>query len=67
MKHTVEIVDLLEITGRGTILVVDQSPKDFTVGDLVNEKYVITAIEAMYGLMYPPKAKNVCGLVVKKI
>lgn len=67
MKHQVEVIERFNITGRGTVFVVNQFPEDFTVGDLVNEEYIIVAIEGTRLLVHPPRYKNECGLVVKKI
>lgn len=66
MKHEIEIMQELDITGRGHVLVVNEFPNTFNVGDVINNKWEVRSIEGAWVLIHPPKHKRGCGLVVKE-
>ena len=57
MNYKVEILDQIEVLGRGTILVVNRD--NYHLNDIINDEYIISAIEHS---QYSSKM----GLVVKK-
>lgn len=58
MNYKVEILDQIEVLGRGTILVVNKD--NYHLNDIINDEYIISAIEcSQYG--------SKMGLVVRKI
>lgn len=58
MNYKVEILDQIEVLGRGTILVVNRD--NYHLNDIINDEYIISAIEYS---QYSSKM----GLVVRKI
>lgn len=58
MNYQVEILDQIEVLGRGTILVVNKD--NYHLNDVINDEYIISAIEYS---QYSSKM----GLVVRKI
>lgn len=58
MNYKVEILDQIEVLGRGTILVVNKD--NYHLNDIINDEYIISAIEYS---QYSSKM----GLVVRKI
>ena len=57
MNYKVEVLDQVEVLGRGTILVVNRD--NYHLNDIINDEYIISAIEHS---QYSSKM----GLVVKK-
>ena len=58
MNYKVEVLDQIEVLGRGTILVVNKD--NYHLNDIINDEYIISAIEYF---QYSSKM----GLVVRKI
>ena len=58
MNYKVEVLDQIEVLGRGTILVVNRD--NYHLNDIINDEYIISAIEYS---QYSSKM----GLVVRKI
>ena len=58
MNYKVEVLDQIEVLGRGTILVVNKD--NYHLNDIINDEYIISAIEYS---QYSSKM----GLVVRKI
>lgn len=67
MRHSVKIESEHDITGRGKVLAVNRSAFDFNIGDVVNDKWIITGIESAAQLTHPVRYPSKCGLIVKQI
>lgn len=66
MKHQVEIIEILKITDEVQILAIEQPAENFSVGDLINEKYIVQATDGFKRTLTPSVYSNKCGLIVKK-